>query len=228
MLTDAKGTSVSPPPARTEGRDGGATRGAAGFESPRPANPETYAAVYLRVSTQDQDLVGQERELADEAGRRGWGVSARYAEKVSATGKVERKEYEKLLRDASSPERRWSHVLVWSLDRFSREATFTKATQAVLDLEKLGVSFHSLKEPTLDTPEDGRPNLGRDVLLALLPVIAAFESKRRSERVPVAMGEIKAGRRRTRSGRPRGDHDGLRPNWLRGYATFVLEVSRGR
>ncbi len=162
------------------------------------------AAIYLRVSTEEQDLAGQERELRAEASRRGWTVVARYAEKVSGTGKVEREQYERLLRDSKSRERTWTHLLVWALDRFSREETFTRATQVVLDLEKEGVRFHSLKEPTLDTPEDGTPNLGRDVLLALLPVIAAFESKRRSERVRLAMREIKEGRRRTRSGRPPG------------------------
>ncbi len=56
----------------------------------------------------------------------------------------------------------------------------------------------------LDTPDDGRPNLGRDVLLALRPVIASFESKRRSERVALAMREIKSGRRPTKTGRPPG------------------------
>ncbi len=160
--------------------------------------------LYLRVSSEEQDLAGQERELRTECGRRDWEIAAVYSEKVSGTGRIERKEYDRLLADAKAPERSWSHLLVWALDRFSREATFTRATQAVLDLEKLGVAFHSLKEPTLDTPVDGQPNLGRDVLLALLPVIASFESKRRSERVRVAMKEIKEGRRRTRSGRPPG------------------------
>jgi DNA invertase Pin-like site-specific DNA recombinase len=164
----------------------------------------TTVALYLRVSTEDQDLAGQERELRTEANRRGWQVVAVYAEKVSGRGKVERREYDRLLADANLRERRWEHLLVWALDRFSREETFTRATQAVLDLEMLEIGFHSLKEPTLDTPEDGVPNLGRDVLLALLPVIASFESKRRSERVRVAMREIKEGRRRTRSGRPPG------------------------
>ncbi|MGP8074942.1 MAG: recombinase family protein [Thermoplasmata archaeon] len=162
------------------------------------------AALYLRVSSEEQDLSGQERELRVEVSRRGWEVSSVYAEKVSGTGKVERREYDRLLEDANDPLRPWNHLWVWALDRFSREATFTRATQAVLDLEKLGIAFHSLKEPTLDTPEDGKPNLGRDVLLALLPVIAAFESKRRSERVRVAMREIKEGRRKTRSGKPPG------------------------
>ena len=165
---------------------------------------EQRAAIYARVSTEDQSLDGQLRELRAEADRRGWEVVETYAEKVSGTGKIERREYDRLLADANLQGRSWDHLLVWALDRFSREATFTRATQAVLDLEKLGIRFHSLKEPNLDTPEDGRPNLGRDVLLALLPVIAAFESKRRSERVRVAMREIKEGRKGTRSGRKPG------------------------
>lgn len=162
------------------------------------------AAIYARVSTQDQDLGGQIRELEAEVERRHLSLVERYIEKVSGTGKVERAEYERLIRRVRDPARPWRHVFVWSLDRFSREETFTRATQAVLDMEARGIVFHSLKESTLDTPEDGKPNLGRDVLLALLPVIAAFESKRRSERVRVAMKEIKEGRRRTRSGRPPG------------------------
>ena len=164
----------------------------------------TRVAIYVRVSTQDQELAGQERELRAEAERRGWTVAAVYAEKVSGTGRVERLQHDRLLEEARKPDRPWDHVLVWALDRFSRAVKFTEATAEILDLEAAGVRFHSSKEPMLDTPEDGKPNLGRDVLLALLPVIASFESKRRSERVRVAMQEIKSGRRRTRSGRPPG------------------------
>jgi DNA invertase Pin-like site-specific DNA recombinase len=170
--------------------------------------------LYLRVSTSEQDLVGQERELVEEARRRGWVVVAIHREKVSATGKVERSEYDRLIQDAGQPERSWHHLLVWALDRFSRAETFTQATQAILGLEREGVRFHSLKEPMLDTPEDGRPNLGRDVLLAILPVIAGFESKRRSERVRVAMEDLKTGRRRTRSGRPVGRPRRMTPEKL--------------
>ncbi len=169
------------------------------------------AALYARVSTTSQELDGQVRELEQGAERRGLPVAARYLEKVSATGRVDRAEYERLLVDAADPGRPWSDLFVWSIDRFSREEMFTKATQAILDLERLGVKFHSLKEPTLDTPDDGVPNLGRDVLLALLPVIAAFESKRRAERVRLALNEIRSGRRRTRSGRPVGRPRRLTP-----------------
>lgn len=165
---------------------------------------ECGAALYLRVSTEDQDLAGQERELRVECARRGWGVVAVYGEKVTGTGKVERREYERLLGDARKPDRPWTHLLVWSLDRWSREERFSRAVAAIEDLEAAGVRFHSLHEPTLDSSEDGTANMGRDLLRAILPVIASFESRRKSERVRVAMREIKEGRRATRSGRPPG------------------------
>ena len=157
------------------------------------------AAIYARVSTKDQDVDGQIAELESYAKSLGLDLGPVYREKVSATGKFERKEYDRLIKDSAAPSRAWSHLIVWSLDRFSREEKFTAATQAILDLEREGVRFHSAKEPILDTPADDRPNLGRDVLLALLPVVAAFESKRRSERVRVAAREVKEGRRKPRS-----------------------------
>jgi DNA invertase Pin-like site-specific DNA recombinase len=162
------------------------------------------AALYLRVSTEDQDLAGQERDLRTESSRRGWAVGAVYSEKVSGTGKVERKAYERLLVDARKADRPWDHLLVWALDRWSREERFSRAVTSIEELEALGVRFHSLREPMLDSSEDGAPNMGRDLLRAILPVIASFESRRRSERVRVAMREIRQGSRKTRSGRPPG------------------------
>ena len=161
-------------------------------------------ALYLRVSTPEQNLDGQERDLKDYAAGNGWTIAGIYREKVSGTGRVERTEYERLLRDSKDPNRSWSHVLVWSLDRWSRAERFTEALESIWDLEKLGVYFHSYLEHVLDTPSDGKPDLGRDILRTLLPIIASFESKRLSERVRTAMREIVRGSRATRSGRPVG------------------------
>jgi DNA invertase Pin-like site-specific DNA recombinase len=161
-------------------------------------------ALYIRVSTEDQDLVGQERELRAYAISKNLEVVKVYAEKVSATGRVEREVYEQVLQNAAQPHRPWDHLMVWSLDRWSREERFTRAIATIEDLEARGVRFHSLKEPLIDSSEDGTPNMGRDVLRAILPVIASFESRRRADRVRVAMKELKEGRRGTRSGRPVG------------------------
>ena len=85
-----------------------------------------------------------------------------------------------------------------------REERFSRAIATVEELEARGIKFHSFKEPMIDSSEDGSPNMGRDLLRAILPVIATFESKRKPERVRVAMREIREGRRKTRSGRPPG------------------------
>ncbi len=163
-------------------------------------------ALYLRVSTEDQDLAGQDRDLRAEAARRGWEVAEVYSEKVSGTGRVEREEYDRLLRDATRPNRGWSILLVWALDRWSREERFDRAVGSILDLEKAAVSFQSLKEPYLSTPstDDAHAAFARNLLLGVTTSVAAFESRRKSERVRVAMREIREGRRPTRSGRPPG------------------------
>jgi DNA invertase Pin-like site-specific DNA recombinase len=176
----------------------------------RPREDESgvnAVALYLRVSTEDQDLAGQERELRAYASSRGWMVGRVYAEKISASGRVERAAFEKLRRDAlelEPAERGFERVLVWALDRWSREPSFVRAIGSLEELERRGVRWHSLKEPALDSSEDGGASLARDLLRGILPTIAAFEARRRSDRTKVSMEEIRAGRRPTRSGRPIG------------------------
>jgi DNA invertase Pin-like site-specific DNA recombinase len=180
------------------------------------------AALYLRVSTEDQDLAGQERDLRTYAESLGWSVAEAYREKVSGTGRVEREEYDRLLRDAARPDRGWGTLLVWSLDRFSREERFDRAVGSVLDMEKGGVRFASFKEPYLSTPDpqDATAGFARNLLLSVTASVAAFESRRKSDRVRVAMQEIKAGRRPTRSGRPPGRPRRVTPE----KAARVLEL----
>jgi site-specific DNA recombinase len=104
----------------------------------------TQVALYLRVSTEEQDLAGQERDLRAEAERRGWTVAVVYAEKVSGTGRIGRDAFDRLLQDAEKPERGWDALLVWSLDRWSREERFDRAVGAILDMEKRGVRVVTL------------------------------------------------------------------------------------
>ncbi len=161
-------------------------------------------ALYLRVSTEDQDLEGQRRDLLRYAESKGWSPAAEYAEKVSARGLVEREAYGRLLADARAPERPFDRALVWSLDRWSRDPSFVRAVGSIEELEALGVRFHSYREPMLDSSDDGSASMARDLLRAVLPVISSFESRRKSERVRLAMRELREGRRKTRSGRPVG------------------------
>ncbi len=160
----------------------------------------TRAAIYVRVSTTEQDYKAQQAALEYECQRRGWAPVV-FPEKVSGMDS-DRPEYRRLVRAVEGGE--IQHVLVWALDRWSRSEKFTQAIDAVLDIERRGVKFHSLKEPMLDTPEEGKPDIGRQLLLSILPVIATFESQRRRDRVRLAMEAIKKGTKATKSGRPPG------------------------
>lgn len=165
----------------------------------------TTVALYLRVSTEEQDLAGQERDLRAYAQTRGWTIGCVFAEKISARGSIHRDAWHDLREEACLPmTRRFEHVLVWALDRWSREPSFVKAVGSIEELEVLGIQFHSLKEPQLDSGADDAPNLARDLLRGIIPTIAAFEARRRADRTLLAMKEIKEGRRPTRSGRPPG------------------------
>ena len=76
--------------------------------------------IYCRVSTGDQDTANQLGVLTDWADQRGFGVFKIYEEEESAWKAGHQKKLSALLADARL--RRFQAVLVWSLDRLSREA----------------------------------------------------------------------------------------------------------
>ena len=168
--------------------------------------PSKRVAVYERVSSEDQDLAGQDRDLRNLVAAQGGEVVRVFAEKVTGTGKACREEYDRLMAEARDPGRAWDTLAVWAIDRFSREPRFDLAVGRILDLEKAGVHFISMKEPYLSTPDAKDPysTFARNVLLGVLSNVASFEAQRRGERTRVAMRELKEGHRKTRSGNPVG------------------------
>ncbi len=80
----------------------------------------TCVALYSRVSTEDQDAENQLVELRAFCRRQGYEVAGEYIDHESGSkGKRERSGFARLFEDASK--RKFDVVLVWSLDRFTRE-----------------------------------------------------------------------------------------------------------
>lgn len=151
---------------------------------PRPKAKPLRAALYVRVSTQDkgQDTENQKIQLERYARQQGWKIVRVYEDQASGTT-TNRTAYQKMFEDASKG--RFDVVLFWSLDRFSRAGTF----ETLNDLHRLGemgIQFHSMQEPYLDT-------LGpfRDAILGLLAAIARMEHER-------IVARVKAGLERAR------------------------------
>ena len=78
------------------------------------------AVLYLRVSTVDQTVANQERELREVAARMGCDIVKVYKDHgiSGATGRDKRPAFNALLRDAAK--RQFDMVMAWSVDRLGR------------------------------------------------------------------------------------------------------------
>jgi hypothetical protein len=103
-------------------------------------------AIYVRASTLEQDLAGQRKGMLDEARRRGWKVTAVYAEAKSS--RVHRPEFDRLYKLAM--QRRHDAVFVWRLDRLGRG--LIEVVTRVRELHDQGASS-SASGPSKASPE---------------------------------------------------------------------------
>jgi DNA invertase Pin-like site-specific DNA recombinase len=132
-------------------------------------------ALYGRVSTKDkgQDTQNQLSQLRAFAATQGWTVVHEYVDRV--TGKhSDREQFQRLFKDAS--QRKFDLVLLWSLDRFSREGVLATLNH-LQRLSAYGVGYRSFTEQYLDSC-----GIFKDVVLSILATIAKQERIRLSER----------------------------------------------
>ena len=153
--------------------------------------------IYCRVSTSNQDTANQLQILTDWANQRGFEVFRIYEEEESAWKAGHQKKLSTLLADARL--RRFQAVLVWSLDRLSREGALA-ILSLVQKLSVCGVRVLSYQESWTEAPGE----IG-ELLYALTGWVARMESQRRSERTKTGLARVKAQGRKL--GRPIGSRD---------------------
>jgi len=154
--------------------------------------------IYSRVSSGVQDTENQVMVLSNWAEQRGYEVVKVYQEAESAWKNGHQKELSHILEDARK--RRFDAVLVWALDRLSREGPLAILT--IVDrLKKCNVRVISYQESWTEAPGELA-----DLLYALTGWVARMESQRRSERTKAGLARVKAQGKRL--GRPPGSKDG--------------------
>jgi DNA invertase Pin-like site-specific DNA recombinase len=153
--------------------------------------------IYSRVSTEEQSTANQVNILAEWAETRGFTVVEIYQEQESAWRNGHQQELARLSRDAYRG--RFSIILIWSLDRLSREGSLA-ILQLVNKFCTRGVKVLSYQEPWTEAPGE----LG-ELLFALAGWVARMESQRRSERTKAGLARVKAQGKRL--GRPSGSKD---------------------
>jgi len=155
--------------------------------------------IYTRVSKNDgsQTPENQKEPLKKLADSLGMKIVGEYQDFISG-GSANRPQFQQMLKDAQN--RKFDVILVWSLDRFSREGI--SSTLSYLEkLKKNGVALKSLQESWLDTSDEGMGQL----LIAIFSWVARQERMRISERTKA--GLITAKNNGKTLGRPFGAKD---------------------
>jgi DNA invertase Pin-like site-specific DNA recombinase len=150
------------------------------------------AALYIRVSTDEQTVENQRPDREQLARARGYEIVEVFEEQESVAKR--RPAFEAMMQGARRG--RFTLVIIWALDRFGR--SFVKNILDVKELDRLGVATVSVRETWLDTTS----GLVRDILLGVFSAMAEHERTRLIERVHAGMQRAKA--KGTKSGRPIG------------------------
>ena len=151
------------------------------------------AALYLRVSTFDQDTENQRRALREEAERRGWIIVQEYEDVgiSGAKGREQRPAFDAAMADAAR--RRFDVLMVAALDRMGR--CVVDVANALRDLDLAGVHLFSMREGA-----DGTTPMGR-ALLHMASVFAELERGIIADRIRAGVAKAKA--KGVHCGRPR-------------------------
>jgi DNA invertase Pin-like site-specific DNA recombinase len=146
------------------------------------------AAIYVRVSTAEQETDMQEAELREYSENRGWSVIV-YRDKASGA-KNDRPALNALLSDMRK--RKFDVVIVWSLDRLAR--SLKHLLSIAEECQSLGADLVSLKQNVDTTIPAGK------LTFSVLGAVAEFEREMLRERVRAGMAQAKRAGKRV--GRP--------------------------
>jgi DNA invertase Pin-like site-specific DNA recombinase len=176
------------------------------------------AAIWARVSTEEQHTANQLGELREWAADRGLEVVAEFVTEDSAwaqrgsNGKGAEFDARRAELLEGARLGRYRLVLCWGLDRLSRRGA--EDTLAFMRrLTDTGAGLWSLHDPWVESLAD--PML-RELLLGVFATLARWESERRSERTRAGMARARAAGKQV-GGRKPGARD-KRPRRTSGYA----------
>jgi DNA invertase Pin-like site-specific DNA recombinase len=152
------------------------------------------AALYLRVSTTDQDTGRQEAELRAVAAARGYQVVQVYTDQgiSGSKGRDKRPAFNQLHKDMVR--RKFDIVMAWSVDRLGR--SLQDLVAFLQQLHGAGVELYLFQQAVDTTTPAGK------AMFQMLGVFAEFERSMIVERVRSGMAKAKANG--TKSGRPIG------------------------
>ena len=152
-------------------------------------------ALYLRVSTTDQQTENQRRELLEVAERAGWDVVGVFADEgiSGAKGRDKRPQFDAVLKLVT--QRKVDMVAAWSVDRLGR--SLQHLVETLGELKAAGADLYLHKQALDTSTPAGRAMFG------MLGVFAEFEREIIRERVHAGIATARA--KGKTLGRPRAE-----------------------
>ena len=175
------------------------------------------AALYLRVSTDDQTTANQERELQQVAARAGWDIVAVFRDEgiSGSKGRDRRPGLDAMLKDATR--RKFDVVAAWSVDRLGR--SLQDLVVMLSEIHAAGVDLY-LHQQAIDTTTPA----GK-AMFQMMGVFAEFERSMIRERVKSGMARAKAqGKRLGKPAVPQAKVEAVKAELARG--TGVVKTGR--
>jgi DNA invertase Pin-like site-specific DNA recombinase len=142
------------------------------------------AALYLRVSTDDQTTLNQERELRAVAERAGWEIVAVYKDEgiSGSKGRDRRPGLDAMLKDAVR--RKFDIIAAWSVDRLGR--SLQDLVSMLSEIHGAGIDLY-LHQQAIDTTTPAGT-----AMFQMMGVFAEFERSMIRERVKAGMARARA------------------------------------
>jgi DNA invertase Pin-like site-specific DNA recombinase len=155
---------------------------------------EMKAALYVRVSTDKQELGNQLAQLRDYCQKSGYEIYAEFQDITSGKDNS-RPGFDALFSHAHKKE--FDIVIFWALDRFSRSGTlFT--LQKLKELENLGIQWHSYTEQYFSSAGQFK-----DVVISIMATLAKIEREKISERTKAGLAHAQNVGKRGKDKKPR-------------------------
>ena len=171
-------------------------------------------AIYARVSTSDQSVDMQTRDLRKLAEGRGFETAAEYLDEGQSGAKNSRPALDKMLADAKRG--KFEVLLVWRLDRLGR--SLAHLIRLLEDFKSWNVQLVSFSEGLDFTTSTGK------LFYQLLGAFSEFERETIRERVRSGMRNARA--RGVRLGRPAIQIDAAEVHRLRGAGLSFETIAK--
>jgi site-specific DNA recombinase len=151
-------------------------------------------AIYVRVSTDKQEVENQLVQLREYCKRANYEIYQEYSDIISGK-ENSRPSFDRMFQDAHK--RLFDLVLFWDLSRFSRSGTLY-TLQKLKELENLNICWESYTEQYFKSSGQFK-----DVLLSIMSTLAKIEREKISERTKAGLRFAKNVGKRGKDRKPR-------------------------